>query len=285
MFKCIIDDTEEIDFITETIYNNYINKIDGGYELYKNMKLWRKCNYKNKLLYGDYIQYSDNGNLYIRCYYGDNEQLTNTKYIYYSNGNLYETTEYTKNYKQGDFKRYYESGNIELECQYNKDKLFGFYYEYYDDENNTTKLTGYFKNDVKCYKWNEYYKNGILKSSCTYENNHISKNDEIIKYYENGHLYKHITVHVSMDKKYVSFVEYYPNTKIAIKILHKTDIDGYKSGIYDANFYDKHDRLYKSIYYDKMNELYVTKEYNYIHNGTIISKTNNLKYSIYDIYQ
>jgi antitoxin component YwqK of YwqJK toxin-antitoxin module len=82
------------------------------------IKFWFKYYYKNDKLEGEDIQYYENGNIYIKCYYKDKLG----EYIqYYENGNI-EIKCYKNCKRKGKYIVYYENGNIWIKCYYKNDK-------------------------------------------------------------------------------------------------------------------------------------------------------------------
>ena len=63
---------------------------------------------------------------------------------------------------------FFAKDNIISETNYLKDKMNGFFREYY--ENGRLKTSGSFVNDLKNGEWKEYSEDGKLKSKEKYEN-------------------------------------------------------------------------------------------------------------------
>lgn len=126
---------------TKLMETNYVNgKINGHTTLYyrSNGKKYIDCNlidgimdydddnyeYKSGKFDGEYLEYYNNGQILIHCFY-------------------------TNGLKNGKYKSYFKNGNVQKECEYINDKIHGLCTTYY--ENNTEVM--------KC-----YYDNGIIKS-------------------------------------------------------------------------------------------------------------------------
>jgi antitoxin component YwqK of YwqJK toxin-antitoxin module len=101
------------------------NKREGKYiEYHDNGNIYMNCNYKNDKREGKYISYRENGKIWFKYYYKNDER--EGEYIYYDrNGNINKRCYYKKDKLDGEYILYYKNGNICNKYYYKNDNLEG----------------------------------------------------------------------------------------------------------------------------------------------------------------
>lgn len=167
----------------------------------KTFEVWhengnKKCKYsfdkKTETKIGEYLQYSENGSLNIKCYF-ENDKIEGILEAYHENGMYSNIIYYKNNMKNRKFKEYFKNGNLHIDTNYLNDKLNGEFKEYYDCKlNEPDKFCkyvncNYINNKIEG-KYIIYYKNGGINIIYNFING--LREGECIFYYENGSIYK-----------------------------------------------------------------------------------------------
>jgi len=197
---------------------------------------------------GNYVKTSNKGNYKdsIHTYYFNSGQVEKIENYYIAKlhpGSNKPDDFYERTYKTGQWKTFYESGKISQIANYNEDRLYGEFFEYYDDETNLVKYKCNYRNGLKIGLEQEYFENGKLYKSKEKDSNGYQIGKDIT-YFDNG-LVKELTEYVESQKQ-GNYVQNYENGKPKV-------IGTYNSGqeIGTWNYYYNSGKLFKSIKYNE----------------------------------
>ena len=109
--------------------------------------------YKDDLLHGKKVQYTENGKLQAIAEYQNGEKHGKSSW-YYSNGNPAIEQNYSKDVLNGSQISYYEDGQVRSEANYVDGKLHGFWTEFHP--NGELKVKGTYEHGEKTGKWTYY---------------------------------------------------------------------------------------------------------------------------------
>ena len=182
-------------FSNHIVENN--NKITNGiYEYFLNENMVFECEFKDGLIDGECIEYSQDGTKLSEGFYtrGKKDSLfkmyncfgiliaeINYKdgdkdgrcVLYHSNGNIKSETFYTKNKKHGSYLEYYENGSYKLCCNYVFDNIEGHLTEWYEADLSKSNIKYGIVKSYKKYKFGKL--NGY--SSFYNENSFLEKKE------------------------------------------------------------------------------------------------------------
>ena len=126
---------------------------------HKNGNKKRTSNYYNSKLFGEFIEYYENGLINIREFY-ENGLIQGEVFFYYESGEIQNKAVYVDNLLQGEMIGYYESGEISYKVNFIDDLAQG--------------------------EWIAYYKSGEIQSTKSWIDNLVQ--GEQIGYYESGEI-------------------------------------------------------------------------------------------------
>ncbi|AMD95338.1 toxin-antitoxin system YwqK family antitoxin [Leptotrichia sp. oral taxon 847] len=171
-------DAKRIDGTTYQLVGNGEYRImeEGGRRLVVNVN--------NGVLNGNYTEYYANGNNYTTGKYV-NGKKEGEWLVYSENGKLWKRYQYSNDELNGRYSSYYgKTGNQETVGQYQNGKMTGNWTEYY--ENGSRKSQGTYVNGYRNGLFTEWNSSGSKSSEINYQDDQI--NEPMKVYYENGNL-------------------------------------------------------------------------------------------------
>lgn len=232
---------------------------------------------KNNTLDSIYNEYYENGNLKTEGFYKDCKYETNKSKIYIIGCDVVQKTDSLKSgTRHGIKKEYYQNGKIKNVSNYHCGLLQGNFYSYNENGNLETQ---------------EFYFEGKLKLSQSYNNNGILEEIENIEYnfkktrdyktinhrefYENGDLkIESIIVEEENDVEIETYKEYYQNGFLKTE---KRVVNDYRDGVY-REYFENGNAKYEGLF---KNDKPKGKHYFYGENGKLLKietwKNNKLK--------
>ena len=157
---------------------------------HKNGNKKRTSNYYNSKLFGEFIEYYENGLINIRKFY-ENGLIQGEVFFYYESGEIQNKAVYVDNLLQGEMIGYYESGEISYKVNFIDDLAQGEEIGYYESGEIKDKCK--YVDNLLQGEQIAYYKSGEIESTRSWIDNLLQ--GEQIGYYESGEIrYKAVYV-------------------------------------------------------------------------------------------
>ncbi|MGE0268444.1 MAG: diguanylate cyclase [Candidatus Omnitrophota bacterium] len=193
------------------------NKLTGIYvEYYEDGKLYLETTYKDDALNGPFREYFSNGTVKSEGEYIDGK-LNGIQYIYYKDGKLSQEANYDNDILHGVVKIYFPNGQIRQLSTYRSGKLSGPFKIY--GELGTLLSDRNYVDDLQQGPFNSYQDSGVLSESGTF------KDDKVVvlkNYTPDGILLREINFQDGL--KHGDYREYYNSGVLKIYNTYDNDI-------------------------------------------------------------
>ncbi len=225
------DDVESKRFGKETIFTSRTDKkpLHGAYKISENSGAYADINFKNGKIDGLYVNYDFNSNKIAEATYKEGK-IEGKQVSYFQNGNVQEETFYKNGLKEGTWLTYNRKGEKIREENYKNGNKEGKWLitKTYPDENTTSKVTEYYKNNEPTGHWEERLTDGKLK----WEKVHSAPTNYIEKhYYPNGKLSSEVEV---KDRRKNGLASYFtPEGLLQYKVNYNKDYIDYKEQYFE----------------------------------------------------
>jgi antitoxin component YwqK of YwqJK toxin-antitoxin module len=110
-----------------------LKKIQNGeyLEWYENGQQYIKCTYTDDKLNGEYLRWYDNGKQQTKCIY-TNGKIYGEYLMWYNNGQQCIKCTYTNDKRNGEYLSWHDNGQQCIKCTYTNDKRNGEYLGWYE---------------------------------------------------------------------------------------------------------------------------------------------------------